>query len=147
MKIEKIVDGDLVLAMVIRNSSWEEGLHFASSNGDFQQVGMWGYNKGWKSKPHIHLTKPREVLRTQEVLYVKEGALKADIYTEKEQFLRSLELHKGDIMVLLNGGHGYEILENNTKVLEIKNGPYLGADEDRKVIDVQSMRSKKRRRT
>ena len=134
MKIEKITDDDLVLAMVIRDSDWEEGLHFASSNSDFQQVGMWGYNKGWKSKPHIHLIKSREVLRTQEVLYVKEGKLKADIYTEKEHFLRSLELSKGDIIVLLNGGHSYEILENNTKVLEIKNGPYLGPNEDRKVI-------------
>lgn len=30
---------------------------------------------------------------------------------------------------------GNLILENNTKVLEVKNGPYLGADEDRKTID------------
>jgi hypothetical protein len=134
MKIEKINDDDLILAMVLRDSSWEEGLHFVSSERDFQQVGTWGYDKGWKSKPHIHLTKPREVLRTQEVLFVKEGALKADIYTEKEKFLTSVELHRGDMMILLNGGHGYEILEDNTKVLEIKNGPYLGAVEDRKVI-------------
>jgi Tfp pilus assembly protein PilP len=133
-KVEKIIDNDLVLAMVIRNSFGEEGLHFVSSKGDFQQVGIWGYNKGWKSKPHIHLIKAREVLRTQEVIFVKEGRLKADIYTEKGHFLQSLELGKGDMIVLLNGGHSYEILENNTKVLEIKNGPYLGADEDRKVI-------------
>lgn len=124
----------MVLALVIRDSYWEEGLHFASSNGDFQQVGMWSYNKGWKSKPHIHLIKAREVLRTQEVLYIKEGKLKADIYSEKGRFLQSLELSKGDIIVLLNGGHSYEILENNTQVLEIKNGPYLGPNEDRKVI-------------
>jgi hypothetical protein len=37
-------------------------------------------------------------------------------------------------MVLLAGGHGYEILEDNTKILEVKNGPYLGASEDRKRI-------------
>lgn len=134
MNVEKIMHEDLVLAVVIRDSSWEEGLRFVSSEGDFQQVGMWGYNKGQKLNPHIHRVKPRTVLRTQEVLFVKEGALKATIYTEKEQFLKSVELHKGDIMILLNGGHGYEILENNTKVLEVKNGPYLGATEDRKVI-------------
>lgn len=134
MEIEKVVSNDLVLAMVIRDSDWEKGLHFVSSNGDFQQVGMWNYNKGWKSKPHIHLIKPREVLRTQEVLYVKEGKLRADLYGEEGRHLQSLILNKGDTIVLLNGGHSYETLENNTKVLEIKNGPYLGPNEDRKVI-------------
>jgi hypothetical protein len=33
---------------------------------------------------------------------------------------------------LLRGGHGYEILEDGTQVLEVKNGPYLGPDVDRR---------------
>jgi hypothetical protein len=40
-------------------------------------------------------------------------------------------LERGDTIILLNGGHGYEILSDNTKVLEVKNGPYVGADKDR----------------
>ena len=43
-------------------------------------------------------------------------------------------LSAGDIdeaMALLRHGHGYEILENDTRVLEIKNGPYPGAERDR----------------
>jgi hypothetical protein len=134
MNIEKIVDDEMILAIVIRSSSWEKGLNFVSSEGDFQQVGMWGYDKGQKLSPHIHLAKPRTVVHTQEVLFVKEGALKASVYTEREQFLKSVELHKGDAIILLNGGHGYEIMEDNTQVLEVKNGPYLGAAEDRKRI-------------
>ena len=76
----------------------------------------------------------RELLRTQEVVFVKDGRIRADIYTEKEKFLKSVELGKGDTIILLNGGHGYEILEDNTKVLEVKNGPYVGAGKDRKRI-------------
>lgn len=134
MNTEKIVHKGAILAIVIRDSSWEEGLNFVSSDVDFQQVGFWGYNKGKKLNPHIHLVKPRTVEHTQEVLFVKEGSIKADVFTEKEEFLKAVELHKGDVMVLLKGGHGYEVLEDNTKVLEVKNGPYLGAKEDRKVI-------------
>ncbi len=134
MNIEKILHNDVILAIVIRDSSWEEGLNFVSSECDFQQVGTWGYNKGQKLNPHIHLIKPRTISRTQEVLFIKEGALRANIYDENEQFLEAVELHQGDTMVLLAGGHGYEILEDNTKVLEVKNGPYLGAFEDRKRI-------------
>ena len=134
MKTEKIMDGDLILAIVIRDADWEERLNFISSDEDYQQVGIWGYNKGRKLAPHIHLIAPREVLRTQEVVFVKEGRIRADIYTEKGNFLKSIELEKGDTIILLNGGHGYEILEDNTKVLEVKNGPYVGADKDRKRI-------------
>ena len=134
MKTEKIMDGDSILAIVIRDEDWEEGLNFVSSEEDYQQVGIWGYNKGKKLAPHIHLIAPREVLRTQEVVFVKEGRIRADIYTEKEEFLKSVELNKGDTIILLNGGHGYGILEDNTKVLEVKNGPYVGADKDRKRI-------------
>ena len=134
MKTETIMDGDSILAIVIRGEDWEEGLNFVSSEGDYQQVGIWGYDKGKKLAPHIHLVAPREVLRTQEVVFVKEGRIRADIYTEKEDFLKSVELEKGDTIILFNGGHGYEILEDNTKVLEVKNGPYVGADKDRKRI-------------
>lgn len=134
MKTEKIMDGDLILAVIIRDTDWEEGLNFVSSEGDYQQVGIWGYDKGKKLAPHIHLIEPREVLRTQEVVFVKDGRIRANIYTEKEQFLTSVELKRGDTIILLKGGHGYEILEDNTKILELKNGPYIGPERDRKKI-------------
>lgn len=137
MKVEKIMDEDLVLAIIVREGDWEKGLNFVSSNEDYQQLGIWGYDKGKKLAPHIHLIVPREVLRTQEMVFVKEGRLRADIYTEKEKFLKSVELEKGDAIILLNGGHGFEILEDNTKVLEVKNGPYVGADRDRKRIELE----------
>ncbi|MDR0373378.1 MAG: hypothetical protein LBI79_07485 [Nitrososphaerota archaeon] len=133
-KIEKIVNDGLLLAVIIRDSDWSKGLTFVSSENDFQQVGMWNYDKGKVLEPHVHLLKPRMISRTQEVLFLKEGALRASIFTEDEKFLKTIDLHKGDTMILLAGGHGYEILEDNTKVLEVKNGPYLGAIEDRKRI-------------
>ena len=130
------MDGNLVLAIIIRDADWEEGLNFVSSKSDYQQVGIWGYNRGQKLPPHIHLIKPREVLRTQEVIFVKAGRIRADIYTENEEFLKSVELNKGDTMILLNGGHGYEIQEDDTRVLEVKNGPYFGAENERKRLDI-----------
>ena len=134
MKFEKITDDNLVLAIVIRKADWEEGLNFISADDDFMQVGIWGYNEGQKLNPHIHLKESRKVLRTQEVIFVANGRVRADIYTEQEKFLKSVELDAGDAMVLLNGGHGYEILDDDTRVLEIKNGPYVGAERDRKRI-------------
>lgn len=37
---------------------------------------------------------------------------------------------KGDLIVLLSGGHGFEILED-TKFFEVKQGPFIGTDNDK----------------
>ena len=61
----------------------------------------------------------------------KKGRIRADIYNTKSEKLKSIQVNEGDIIVLLRGAHGYEVLEDDTQVLN-KNGPYVGADLDRR---------------
>ena len=51
-----------------------------------------------------------------------------------ENFVEKLIAKEGDTLILLRGGHGYKVLEDGTQVLEIKNGPYVGAEKDRRRI-------------
>src|SRR5699024_7184525 len=111
------------------------GLNFFSDDADFIQVGVWGhYEKGKELKAHIHNTVERTANRTCEALYVITGALEAVIYDMDEVPVEKLEVKQGEILVLLESGHGYFIKEDDTTVLEIKNGPYLGAESDRRRI-------------
>ncbi len=123
------------LAIYIPSSSWGEGLSFFSEEDDFLQIGFWGYDKGIRLQPHIHNEVKREVVRTQEVISVRSGRVAATILDEEGDFVERLELGAGDTLVLLKGGHGYEILEDNTRVLEVKNGPYPGAEVDRRRLE------------
>ena len=139
MKTEKLVKDGVVFAIVVRSNDWEKGVHFVTSDEDYQQVGFWGYDKGQKSPPHIHLDRPREVPYTQEVLYIKQGAVRFDFYTKDKVVFKSVVLKSGDTIALLNKGtngipHGAEVLEDNTKYLEVKLGPFTEAEEDRKRI-------------
>jgi len=74
----------------------------------------------------------REVLWTQEALYVRKGKIRADIFDTQGRKVAEWTAVEGDLLVLLRGGHGYEILQDDTQVLEIKNGPYPGAEADRR---------------
>ena len=132
MKI--IFDGKLKLATFIPKADIAEGLTFYSKDCDFVQVGTWNYNKGKRLADHVHLMLDREVNRTQEVIYVMQGRVKAFIYSEDEELLEEIVLEEGDILILCNGGHGYEILEDGTRVLEVKNGPFLGVEKDKRRI-------------
>lgn len=134
MDIEKIVDNGKILAMIIKNEHWKEGLNFVSSEEDFMQVGFWDYKKGHTLAAHAHLECERKIFKTQEVIFIKSGSVKINVFREDGSFLKTEVLKSGDTAVLLNGGHGYEILEDGTKVLEVKNGPYVGPEKDRKRI-------------
>lgn len=132
-EIIEIKEGNLVLARHIpAAAAWNDGLNFFSQDEDFIQVGVWGYGAGKELKAHIHNEVKREVLWTQEVLFVRSGMLRANIFDTNETKVAELEVKAGDVIILLRGGHGYDILEEGTQVLEIKNGPYVGPDRDRR---------------
>jgi len=135
MSVVEIKEGDVVLARHIpADAAWNDGLSFFSKDDEYIQVGIWGYPAGKELKAHIHNEVTREVLWTQEVIFVRKGKIRANIYDTKEQKIAELEVAAGDIIILLRGGHGYDIIEDGTQVLEVKNGPYVGPDLDRRRI-------------
>ena len=123
------------LAIYLPASSWQSGLTFLTQTSDAIQAGIWRFNQGTKLQPHIHNEVIRSISRTQEVIFIKNGRLGAQIYNDENKLIKKLEMRTGDTLILLKGGHGYEILEDNTEVLEIKNGPYPGPELDRRRIE------------
>ena len=133
MQITEVKDKNIILARYIPEQyAWREGLNFFSNDNEFVQAGTWGYNKNKTLFAHSHNKVKRETDITQEVIFVKKGKILAQIYNFSKQLVNEIEVSSGDIIILLYGGHGYKILEDNTQVLEIKNGPYPGAEKDRK---------------
>ena len=135
VSVVEVKEGEMVLARHIpADVVWNDGLSFFSGDDEYIQVGVWGYSAGKELKAHIHNEVTREVLWTQEVIFVRKGRIRANIYDTRETKVAMLEVGAGDIIILLRGGHGYDILEDGTQVLEIKNGPYVGPDRDRRRI-------------
>ena len=132
MAVHDIKSGDVVLARHITADEWGKApIAFFSQNADFIQVGAWAYDADKRILAHTHNDVPRTVTRTHETLYVRKGRIEARIYDEARALVETLEAGEGDILTLMGGGHGYTILEDGTQVLEVKNGPYVGADMDR----------------
>ena len=132
MTVRECMDGDVVLARHIPSvDAWSNPLKFFSRDAEFVQVGTWNYNAGKELLAHAHKVAPRSFERTQEVLYICKGKIRAHIFNRAFQKVDEIIAGEGDVLVMLSGGHGYDILENGTRVLEIKNGPYVGAEADR----------------
>lgn len=84
---------------------------------------------GKQIQPHIHKRVKRQVNYTQETLFIRKGRLQIDFYSENQEFLESRVLGAGDVILLINGGHGFKVLED-LEMFEVKQGPYAG-DEDK----------------
>jgi len=120
------------MAVVFSATDIGDGLSFFSDEADFIQVGSWRYPAGRRLPAHNHNIARRQAARTQEFVHVLRGSLKAGIYDEQDVLLEEVILAPGDSLVCFAGGHGYDILEDDTIVLEVKNGPYVGAENDRR---------------
>ena len=127
--IETIKDENLnVLAIIVRNSYDKQGITFVTENDYSQQLAYMHHPQGHIIKPHIHNIVKREILYTKEALIIKKGKLRCDFYTDDKEYLKSVVVTDGDVILLVSGGHGFECLEE-TMMLEVKQGPYAGEND------------------
>ena len=123
------------IALKFSTNDFKEGLSFFTEDEDFIQFGSWNYNKDKKLLAHIHNPAKREVAWTQEFIFLISGSLITSLYDDEENLIEEVPLKTNEGMIMFAGGHGYRILEDNTKVIEVKNGPYVGAELDRRRIE------------
>lgn len=126
--VEHIVWNDKPLAYIIRAEMAPEKTTFLTPSELNLQVGFVVYPAGGEVARHLHRPLERHIVGTSEVLVVKEGRCQMDIYDDDRRLVATRELRKGDIMLMVGGGHGFRMLED-TVLLEIKQGPYTGLDE------------------
>ena len=60
-----------------------------------------------------------------------------DFYDEYEDYLESRDLHAGDIILLVSGGHGFQVLEE-VEMVEVKQGPYAGDADKKRFVGIET---------
>lgn len=123
--IEKILDDDLILSIIIRKDYQKEGIEFFTNDNDSQQLGYMNRPKDYIIPPHRHNLVKRDVHLTQEVLFIKSGKVRVDFFDNEQHYIKSTILYPGDVILLSDGGHGFKILEQS-EMIEVKQGPYCG---------------------
>ncbi len=123
--IERINHKKLRLAIIIRSSYSNNSIEFFTNDSDSQQLGYMTREKGYNITPHRHNLINRNVQVTQEVLFIKSGEVRVDFYDDKENYIKSSILTKGDVILLIEGGHGFYMIKKS-EIIEVKQGPYCG---------------------
>lgn len=93
-----------------------------------QQVGYIVHPAGGKVARHTHHLIKREISGTTEVLYILKGKCIIDFFDDDKRLIVSRDLKEGDLIIIVAGGHGFR-MEDDTVILEVKQGPYPGITE------------------
>ena len=126
--IEIISANGQVLCYVIPNSVHPEKTTFITPPDGKQQVGFIVYPKDGVIARHIHKPLERHIIGMAEVLVVRSGHCQIEVYDQSLSPVARRDLYQGDVVLMVGGGHGFKIKED-TVLLEIKQGPYLGVED------------------
>jgi len=134
-KIYSKIDTNKLLHVIVRKENLTPGRVEVINEDQFIQCALLNMEKGKTFKPHKHVWKERtRNVIAQESWIVIQGSVKCIFYDIDDQILATPILYPGDASFTLDGGHNYEILENDTLVYEYKTGPYEGQQLDKQFI-------------
>ncbi len=134
-KIYSKVDPTKLLHMVVRKEDITPGRVNLIAEDQFLQCSSLNLKKGTTFKAHKHIWRKRTMdVIAQESWVVIQGSVRCFFYDTDDMILATSELNQGDASFTLEGGHNYLILNDDSKILEFKTGPYFGQLNDKAFI-------------
>ena len=128
--IEEIQWEGRVLALILRKDVEPEGVRFFTREENSLQLGILQHKGGLEIRTHIHRNHAKIIEDVQEILHVEYGKIEANFYSDSGKRIGSKILNPGDTILLISGGHGFKILEDS-RIIEVKQGPYPGGQGDK----------------
>ncbi len=134
-KIYSVIEPKKMIHMVCKPSLLDDNRTDIVPASEYMQLSVLNLQDGKTFPPHKHIYKevPNQAI-AQESWAVLRGKVKVLFYDLDDSFLKSVVLEQGDVSITLYGGHTYEILQDNTLVLEYKTGPYYGQKLDKEFL-------------
>ena len=126
--IEKIQINETLYAIIIKSNYNKDGIEFFTPDDFSQQLAYMKRPKGYEIKPHLHIKSLKQTNTTQEVLFIKSGKVRVDFYDNNKSYQTSRILNAGDVILLSDGGHGFNIIEE-AEIIEVKQGPYNSSND------------------
>jgi mannose-6-phosphate isomerase-like protein (cupin superfamily) len=135
--IKQITCGNEFIALIISSQFHQPGTNFLTPHNFSQQLAYISHPTGETIQPHVHNVINREIKCAQEVLFIKKGKLRVDFYNSQQEYMESCVVESGDVVLLVDGGHGFEVIED-IEMIEVKQGPYTGEQEKTKFIGIST---------
>jgi hypothetical protein len=106
---------------------------FSPPDASFQ-FGLLAHEAGYQEEPHYHKATRREIEDLQQMFVMQRGMVDVQLFDDDGRLLREVRLQPGDAIVLIHGVHAIRVVED-FQALSVKQGPFLGDEEDKVVVE------------
>ncbi len=134
--VESVEFGGIKYAEIIwANTRADKTIFFSPADSSFQ-FGLLAHKAGFTEPPHYHKPVNRTISDLQQMFVVQRGVVVVELYSDEGNKLKEIEMHSGDAIVLIHGVHAIRVLED-MQCISVKQGPYLGEEQDKIFLDVK----------
>jgi hypothetical protein len=130
MGIEVIEHDGVTYAEIIWADTQVDKTTFFSPPESSFQFGLLAHGAGYQEEPHYHKAVERTIDDLQQMFVVQRGVVDVQLYTDDGKLYREVRLNAGDAIVLVHGTHAIQVVED-MQCLSVKQGPFLGDEEDK----------------
>jgi 5-deoxy-D-glucuronate isomerase len=134
MSVEVIEHAGTTYAEIIWAGTTVEHTTFFSPPQSSFQFGLLAHEAGYEEEPHYHKARPQNIRDLQQMFLVQRGVVDVHLYTDDRRLFRKVRLRPGDAIVLIHGVHAISVVED-FQALSVKQGPFLGDEEDKVVVE------------
>lgn len=135
LHFETIENDGIRFAEVIWSGSTVEKTRFLSPDASSLQFGLLAHEAGFVEPAHYHKPIERRIQNLTQMFVVQKGKIAVDFFTSEGKRFREVILEVGDAILLLDGAHSIRVLED-MQCVSVKQGPFLGAENDKIEIEV-----------
>lgn len=139
--VERIEFSEQLLAVVVRHTFSTPGVSFFTSDDLPQQLAYFRHPTGHTIQAHVHTPVSRQIVGTMETLFIQRGQLKINFYTSDEKYVESKVVGAGDVVLLVAGGHGFEVLDE-VGFFVVKQGPYVHEQDKTRFTGIETTATK-----
>lgn len=134
-RVREIYSGDDLIAHVY-NFTLPGGVIFPTPAETEMQCGFGQIDEDKAFKPHVHKILERTTVNTSEFIYIIEGEMRVDFLNDDDEIVGTAILTSGQGMLQFIGGHRIT-MDAKTKYFELKQGPYFGHIDDKRIVEGQ----------
>jgi len=137
IRFDVIENDGIRFAEVNWADSVTEKTKFCSPDASSMQFGLLAHERGFVEPAHVHKSIERRIPNLTQMFVVQKGKIAVDFFTARGQKFHEVVLGIGDAILLLDGAHSIRVLED-MQCVSVKQGPFLGAENDKIDIEVQT---------
>lgn len=130
MEFEKLEVQGNILAEVLWNSASVGSTKFYSQDNSELQLGLMSHKAGFIESAHYHPELDRARCATQQAFVVLQGRVLVDFFNPDGSVIKTYQLGFGDSILIKDGIHRIRV-EEDSRCITIKQGPFLGPDVDK----------------